>query len=347
MRDQGRVLGVQPLAAQLLDEAVVAVPAAVVVEREQGYAGGLEALESLGTTRRTGQVLGQSGVDPLHDAGLQEETAQVIREAVEHLGDQVVGDGPAVAGEVRHRPGPLRVIGTALQGQGSQSQSDRPALGALHQPLDLGVVEGQPVLAQQGDRLVAGEREVGVPDLAQATAHPQPVQRQRRVGTGDQHQVDTLGEEPHQGVDRADGSWGGHLVEVLEHDHHGSVQLLEGQQQTVQEGLVHLGGRVHPLQRRAVEPGSFERRQEEGPQPLRVVAVGAERRPCHPYAGPAAPAYPVDDEMGLAGAGTTADQGDVAAASVIHLLQQPGPGQDVGGGSRWRGPGAQQRADGA
>src|SRR4029078_12172035 len=96
--------------------------------------------------------------------------------------------------------------------------------------------------------------------------------------------------------------------------------------------LVHLGGRAHPLQRGAVEPRPFERRQEEGPQPLRVVAVGTERPPGTPYARPAAPAYPVDDEVGLAGARTATDQGDGAAAAGIHLLQQPGPGSGEGRG---------------
>ncbi len=70
---QGRVLGLQTLPAQLLDESVVAVPAAMVVEGDQRYAGGLQALERLGPTGRPGEVLGQARVHALDDAGQEEE----------------------------------------------------------------------------------------------------------------------------------------------------------------------------------------------------------------------------------------------------------------------------------
>ena len=186
-----------------------------------------------------------------------------------------------------------------------------------------------------------------MPDLAQPAAHAQPVQRQRRVRPGDHHQVDAVGQQPDQGVDGVDRGGRGDLVEVLEHHHHRGVQLLEREQQPVEEGLVQLGRRPHPRQGRAVEPGAVQRRQEERPQPLRVVAVGAERRPGHPYAGAAAPAYPVDDEVGLAGARSAAHQRHRATAAGVHLLQQPGPRQDVRRGTRRRGAGAQQRPDGA
>jgi hypothetical protein len=74
----------------------------------------------------TGEGGGEIAANPVDDRRSQQERAQPRRLAVEHLGDQVVGDDAVVARELLDEP--LGVV-TALQGQGGEPQSGGPALG--------------------------------------------------------------------------------------------------------------------------------------------------------------------------------------------------------------------------
>ena len=77
---------------------------------------------------RPGQGVGERAVDPLQHGGAQEQVAHVRRLALEHLRQQVSGDGALAAGELGDEP---LGIGVAGQRDRRQPQAGRPPFGPL------------------------------------------------------------------------------------------------------------------------------------------------------------------------------------------------------------------------
>jgi hypothetical protein len=118
-----------------------------------------------------GEGVGQVAVQLLHDAGPEEEAAQLLRLPVQHLPDEVVGDALVVAGELGHEAVRVRLV---LQRQCRQAQPRRPAFGARLQQrrIVLGQARLELVPGQQVDHLGDGERQVGRAELREPSADP-------------------------------------------------------------------------------------------------------------------------------------------------------------------------------
>ena len=94
--------------------------------------------------------------------GAQQQILDVGRLAVEHLGEQVLGDRAVAAGELRDEP--LRV-GVAGQGDRREPQARGPALGPLVQQRCPGRGQRDARGVEQLAGLALGEAQVGGADL--------------------------------------------------------------------------------------------------------------------------------------------------------------------------------------
>ena len=136
---------------------------------------------------------------------------------MQDLFDQVVDDVAVVSREARDEAGD---IVSPLDRQRRQLEGRDPALGARLQRGDFARAEIQPHhLVEVGGGLLGREAQIRRTDLGELAARPQAGQRQRRIRTGGDHQVNLRGqvleEERHPVLDvvRVD-----HVV-VVEHQH--------------------------------------------------------------------------------------------------------------------------------
>jgi hypothetical protein len=91
------------------------------------------------------------------------------------------------------------------------------------------------VVGQQRPRLLEGEGQVGLADLAELAGHPQPVQVEWRVGAGGHDHAELGGGVAEQEPELAGHGLAGRLVQVVEDQHHRPLELEQAGQQHVQE----------------------------------------------------------------------------------------------------------------
>ncbi len=99
------------------DEAVVAKPRPAGVEGDHERVGVFQVEQDPFRPGGAGEQVGQLAVDPVEQAGAQQQPLDVGGLAVEHLGHQVLGDGAVAAGEVRDEPRRVGVAGQRECGQ--------------------------------------------------------------------------------------------------------------------------------------------------------------------------------------------------------------------------------------
>ncbi len=76
-------------AQQIGEQMVIAIPALLVVQRDQEQVGAPELLEQFVAVRSTGHRVAQVAAEPVEDGGGQQEILYIRWLAVEHLFDQV------------------------------------------------------------------------------------------------------------------------------------------------------------------------------------------------------------------------------------------------------------------
>ena len=128
-----RLLERQPVTHQFAQQRVVAEPFVLLAERDHEGVGTDEFLQDRWLSRPTGEVIGEVTVELLGDAGPQQEVPVLARQPLDHLADQVVGDGSVVPGEA----GDASVDIRRIEGHGGQPEARRPALGAGPQDVEL------------------------------------------------------------------------------------------------------------------------------------------------------------------------------------------------------------------
>jgi hypothetical protein len=84
--------------------------------------------------------------------------------ALEHLGQQILGDGPLAARECGDEP---LGLGVALQGDCRQTKACGPALGPLLQQRDIRLSQLDAGTLDQLLGFVSAERQIGGPDLSE------------------------------------------------------------------------------------------------------------------------------------------------------------------------------------
>ena len=266
------VLQPQARAQELREQAVVAEPALVAVERGDEHPRALELLQYAGAVVAAGQRVRELAAQPLRHARAQEELAPRRRLQGEDLVGQVVGHRAVVAGELGDEG--VRVI-LAGQGQPGQPQPRRPALGPLHEALELVRAQGEPEAGEHRRALLRGEREVGGAHLAEATGEAQPGEREVRVGAGGTDDVEPVA-EAEQLAQRRDRS-AADALEVVQHDDRASGR--GGQRVGKPQGervVERVARRLEALERR---PGAAQCGEHVGPEARRVGMAGRQRQP--------------------------------------------------------------------
>ena len=250
---------------------VVAKPGALGVERDDERVRVFELQQDPFRARAAGQQIGQLPVDPVEQGGAQQQILDVGGLALQHLGDQVLGDRAVAAGELGDEP--LRV-GVTGQGDCREPQARGPPFGPL-------VQQRRPGLGQRDARGVEklagfalGKAQVGRADLGQLAGQAQLMQAQPQIVTRGQDRVHVRGKVRQQPGELGEGLRRVQLVEII------------NDQRDVAASVGEL--RQHPVDhRRRVEvrcrcwrfraagcPGSMTDRVEQGqPELLGVLLV--------------------------------------------------------------------------
>ena len=132
-----------------------------------------------------GEDRGELGAEPLDHGAPQQELLVLHGQAGQHLLAEVRRDCPIGAGEVSDAvPRPL-----PPQEERSESQSGSPPFGAFDQRARVGRADGHGMRGEQCRRLVVGERQVTGPDLGEVLGHPETVERELRIRSGQHHEA--------------------------------------------------------------------------------------------------------------------------------------------------------------
>ena len=266
-------------AQQLGEQAVVAEPLAMTVHTEDEPIGALQGGERVRAVAVAGQRVGEAAAHAVDQRRAQEERAQPWRLAIEHLGDEVVGDHAIVAGELGHEL--VRVL-AALETQRREPQAGAPTLRPRVERLDQLLVEGQAVRLEQLMRLALREREVGRADLGEPAAHPQHVQRQRRVAAGGEHQSQRVRCVQQQEGELRQAFLVAQHVDVVEHQHHAFRERGQGVDEQRHERVARLAHRRGQRGDGAVArdgAGEVERGEHRVPEMAGLIVGGLERDP--------------------------------------------------------------------
>ena len=129
--------------------------------------------------RAAGEDVGQRAAHPLEHRGAQQQIADLLGLALQHLGEQVAGDRPLAAGELGDEALGIRVPGRARSRRAAgRPPSPRSARAAAPRLRRTSVT---PLALQQLARLLEREAQVGARISVSRAVEAQPVQPERRV----------------------------------------------------------------------------------------------------------------------------------------------------------------------
>ena len=163
---------------QVREQVVVAKPRSLRVQRHHERARVLQLAQDPLRPRAPGQPVGQRTAHPLQYRGPQQQPADLLRLALEHLGQQVLGHRALTAREAGRQALRVRI---PRQRQRGEPQTRRPPLGSRDQRLKRAVGQTHARRLQQRTRLLRREAQILTPDLGQLPLHPQPVQPQPQI----------------------------------------------------------------------------------------------------------------------------------------------------------------------
>ena len=124
----------QPGPEHVGEEVVVAVPVPAIVERDEEEVRPIEPLEHRLPAAAAGDGVAQRPGEPIEDRGLEQEVADLVGLALEHLLGEVVDDEAVVAGEVLDEPAD---VVAALHRQRGELQRGDPPLGPGLEGIDV------------------------------------------------------------------------------------------------------------------------------------------------------------------------------------------------------------------
>jgi hypothetical protein len=135
---------------------------------------------------RISQDVGQLAVYAVEQRSAEKQPLDFGRLALQRLGDQVIGDGPAATRELHYESLRIRVLG---QGDRRQTKTGRPSFRPILNGCHSLVGEDDGRRREQCAGLGFREAKVGCPDLRQLTSKPEVVQAKRQVATHAQYRV--------------------------------------------------------------------------------------------------------------------------------------------------------------
>lgn len=178
-------LGEQARLQHVGEQVVVAVPAAVGVERDEEQVVPLEAAEDPGGVGASGQRVAERTREALEHRGREQEVAQLRGLPGEDLVGQVVEDEPVAAGKGGDEPGGRRRVHVA-EGEGGELEAGDPALGAVREHRDVLAGEVEAIVSCRKRRASSAVNRRS----AARTSVSWPRVRSRARGSGGSERVD-------------------------------------------------------------------------------------------------------------------------------------------------------------
>src|SRR5918996_1548156 len=186
-RCEARLSQLQLVPEELGEQAVIAVPLAFRVERDEEEVRALDVLEDRCRALAVDDRVAKRTAEALEDRRAQEEVPDLLGLAVEHLRAEVVDDVTLVARK-RLDEGPR--VGSPAQRESSEIQACGPTLRPLVQPRHVFWIEAQlEHTVQEHGGLLVGEAQLLRSDLVQLTAGAQPRKRQWRIAASAEDDV--------------------------------------------------------------------------------------------------------------------------------------------------------------
>ena len=212
----------QLMPQQAAEQVVIPEPAVLVVQRDQEQVGTMYFADQFCAVGPSRELVAQRRAHTVEDGGHQEELTHQGGLARQHLVAEIVDDVPVRAGETLDKG---RRVSPAAQPQGRQLQACGPSLGPRQQPehVPLRQLRLEPV-TEEFPCLAGAEPEIFGPQLGHITAHSEPAERQRRVGPGDEHEVQLRWGMAEQRRDRCVHLGTGDEVVIVQHENQGSVR---------------------------------------------------------------------------------------------------------------------------
>jgi hypothetical protein len=219
---------------EIREQVVVAEPRALGVQRFDERVGVLEVEQDPFRARPAGQQIGQFTVDPLEQAGAQQQILDLVWLAFQHLGDQVLGDRAVAAGELGDEP---RGVGVASQGDRREPQARGPSLRPLAQQRRAGLGQRDPGGLEKLAGLALGEAQIRRADLGQLAGQAQPMQPQPQIATGGQDSVHMWRKVRQQLSELAERSRRVQLVEIVDDQRDAAARVGELAEHSVGDRL--------------------------------------------------------------------------------------------------------------
>ena len=226
-----------------------------------------------------GDGVAQRSAHARQDRRLEQEASDALGLTPQNLLDQVVDDVPVIAGEARDE---ARDIVPSLHGQARKLDRRDPAFGPRLQGRRVRCGQGEAHdIRKVGGGLAVGELQVGGTDLDEVSANAQARQRQRRIGTRGDHEVDVRRQVIDQELDAAQDLRRSDHVEVVQHQHDVVRDDAELVEQWRHDGLDRGFGSVECPDHLGADPGrnALERRDHVGPEGRGMVVARVEREP--------------------------------------------------------------------
>ena len=304
---------------QVREQVVVAEPAPPGVERDDERVRVLEVLQDRLRAHAPGQGVGERTVDPLEHGGAQEQLPHVRRLTLEHLRQQVSGDGPLAAGELRDEP---LGIGVPRQRDRREPQTGRPPLGPLPESRRSLIGQRDPARLEQPPGLLEGEAQVGVADIRQRARQPQAVQPEARVLARREHDPQRGGQPGQEALEQPERLGRAQLMQIVDDQDDGPSEGAEVGQQVFDDRLAGEGRRrrdpLHPPLRAGRGGEGIDHRE---PEPLRVPLAAVDRHP-RDRSGGCVGLHPGAQQRGLAATGRRAQDDDLARPGARQPVEQ-------------------------
>ena len=168
---------------EIAEQVVVAEPLAAIVERDDERIRAREGLERIGGVVRAEHRIAQGWGHPVEDRRTEQEHLEIVRLAVNHLFQEVVGDLLLSAGQFGS---PRRGIVAVSQRQRRQRDRGGPPLRPLAQSLGRLLGQLQTTEGGNGSRLLHVQSKERGPDLDQIATCTEAAERHARIATPDQ-----------------------------------------------------------------------------------------------------------------------------------------------------------------
>ncbi len=312
------------VAQQILQQMVVAVPLAVVVERDEKQVRLVHRLQERPGILGLERCVAQRSAHRTEHRRAPQERQRVRCQIRQRFGAQVLRDISILARDAHRAVGAV----SALHGQPGERQAGRPALGASHELDDVRVCELHAGRPQQDLRLAATQGEHLRADLEEPAARAQPRNPQRRCGTPGHDEQRALRDLVRERRNRVHRLLRPEQVSPVEHHHEAALHRGDRRRQARHsrppDGRLRGNKRIQRGTVDRLDPGERDRQVPE--QNDRVVIARIDR---HPRERPLIAHCPLREERCLPVARRRSEHHDRRRRHRPQAVDQPDSGDRV------------------